>query len=90
MRLNTYESEAIPDVFVTFPSVEAASIIGSVDKLAALELQVVRARYTLDSQARHAAFAEFVAIEIALSGYAVHGFDLAFGHRARPRPRRAS
>jgi hypothetical protein len=87
MRVNTYESAAIPDVFVTFPSVEAASIIAAVDKLAALELQLVRARYTLDTHDKNAAFAEFVAVEIALSGYAVHGFDVAFEQRRHPRPR---
>lgn len=81
MRLNTYESTAIPGVFVTFPSVEAESIIASVDKLAALQLQLVRPRYTVDANAGNAAFAEFVAVEIALSGYAVHGFDLAFDPR---------
>ena len=89
MRLNTYRSASRPDVFVTFPSVEASSIIASVDKLAALQLQLVRPHYTLASDARNAAFAEFVAAEIALSGYAVHGFDLAFEQRTLPRtPRR--
>lgn len=89
MRLNTYRSASRPDVFVTFPSVEASSIIASVDRLSALQLQLVRPHYTLASDSRNAAFVEFVAAQIALSGYAVHGFDHAFEQRALPRtPRR--
>jgi hypothetical protein len=77
MNLDTYESGAIPDVFVTIPSAGAAATIASVKKLAALRLRLVRARYTLRSNAANAAFVKFVGTQIASSGYALHGFDLA-------------
>ena len=86
MNLDTYQSAAIPDVFVTCPSVEARWTIASVDKLSALRLELVRPRYTLSSTTHNTAFVEFVNAEIALSGYAVHGFDLAFEQWLRPRP----
>jgi hypothetical protein len=77
MNLDTYESGAIPDVFVTIPSVGALATIASTRKLAALRLRLVRSRYSLASSAGNAAFAKFVGAEIASSGYAMHGFDLA-------------
>ena len=67
----------IPDVFVTIPSVGALATIASVKKLAALRLRLVRARYTLRSNAGNAAFVKFVGTQIAESGYAMHGFDIA-------------
>lgn len=85
MNLDTYESAAIPDVFVTLPSMEAATTLLAVDKLAVLRLCLVRRSYTLHSDARNRAFVEFVRGEIADNGYAVHGFNLAFEQRVRPR-----
>jgi len=78
MNLDTYESAALLDVFVTLPTVEARSMIALVDKLAALKLRLVRGSYTLASDAATGAFRELVMTEIAACGYAVHGFDLAF------------
>jgi hypothetical protein len=77
MNLDTYESAALLDVFVTLPSAEARTMIAMVDKLAALELRLVRSSYTLASDAS-GAFRELVLTGIATCGYAVHGFDLAF------------
>jgi len=77
MNLDTYESGVIPDVFVTIPSVGALATIASVKKLAALQLLPVRTRYTLHSNAGNAAFVKFVRTQIASSGYAMHGFDIA-------------
>jgi len=88
MNMDTYESAAIPDVFVTCPSAEARATLMAVDKLAALRLRLVRPGYTLDSDAGNKAFVEFVCAEIALSGYAVHGFNVAFDKRSRRRPLR--
>jgi hypothetical protein len=88
MNLDTYESGAIPDVFVTIPSVEALATIAAVEMLAALRLRLVRARYTLHSNAGNAAFVELVATQIALSGYAVHGFNLGFEQRLHSRASR--
>lgn len=82
MDLNTYESRAIADVFVTLPSAEAATIV-LVDKLAAMRLTLVRGGYCLDSRTDGETFLALVSEGIANSGYAVHGFDLAFlDHRA--------
>lgn len=82
MRLNTYESAAIPDVFVTVPSAEARTTIALVDKLAALRLHLVRGSYTISGDCRNRPFLDLVSSEIAQSGYAVHGFDLAFDRGA--------
>jgi hypothetical protein len=87
MNLDTYESAAIPDVFVTIPSAEASAVIATVDKLRALKLHVVRHGYALRSDSRNAAFVEWVNTQIGASGYAVHGFDLGFEQRARARKR---
>ena len=78
MNLDTYQSAAIPDVFVTVPSAEARALLVAVDKLVALRLRLVRPCYRLFSDAGNGAFMEFVSAEIALSGYAVHGFNVAF------------
>jgi hypothetical protein len=85
MNLDTYESAAIPDVFVTMPSAEARTTIATVQKLAALRLHLIRHGYTLRCDLRNRAFAELISTQIATSGYAVHGFDLGFEERTRPR-----
>jgi hypothetical protein len=85
MNLDTYESAAIPDVFVTIPSAEARTTIATVDKLGALRLHLVRHGYRLRSDLRNRAFVDLVSTEIALRGYAVHGFDVGFEQRASPR-----
>ena len=85
MNLDTYESDAIPDVFVTIPSVEARTTIATVDKLGALRLHLVRHDYRLRSNLRNCAFVELVSTEIATRGYAVHGFDVGFEQRASAR-----
>jgi len=81
MNLNTYESAAIPDVFITTSSVEAGSVIGLVDKLSALQLRLVRGDYSLRGDANDLHFLELVTAGIAESGYAVHGFDVAAERR---------
>jgi len=85
MNVDTYESAAIPDIFVTVPSVEARTTLVAVDRLAALRLHLVRPRYTLLSEGGNTAFVEFVSAEIALSGYALHGFNVAFEQRRATR-----
>ena len=42
-------------------------------------------RYTLLSEGGNTAFVEFVSAEIALSGYALHGFNVAFEQRRATR-----
>jgi len=78
MNLDTYESAAVLDVFVTLPTAEARTMIAVVDKLAALKLRLVRSSYTIAPDASAGAFRELVLTEIATCGYAVHGFDIAF------------
>lgn len=78
MRLNTYESRALPDVFVTMPSAEASSILALVDRLRHLGLELVRDGYTPAQGGPECSFAALIATQIADHGYAVHGFDLAF------------
>ena len=85
MNLDTYESAAVPDVFVTVPSAEAGTTIAMVDMLVALRLSLVRPHYKLVSDARMDAFRELVLTEIAACGYAVHGFDVAFEDRRQRR-----
>jgi hypothetical protein len=75
--LNTYRSTASPAVYVTMPAREAAAIIAIVDRLEPMRLTPVRCGYTLSDDG-DMAFREFVTIEIAATGYAVHGFDPAF------------
>lgn len=93
MNLDTYESDSLPGVFVTLPSVEARTTIATVDRLSALRLRPVRTGYTLRSDPTNAAFFEMIATELAATGYAVHGFDVAFGQQERapvqPGPPRA-
>ena len=92
MQLNTYESGALRDVFVTVPSAEAQMTLAVVDKLAKLRLKLVRHGYTVSDDSRNLPFLEFVSMEIAASGYAVHGYDLAFDDDTwrPPPPRRAA
>jgi hypothetical protein len=90
MNVDTYESDAIPDVFVTLPTAEASAVIATVDKLRALRLHVVRHGYALRPDSRNAAFVEWINTQIAASGYAVHGFDLGFEQRARARKQAGS
>jgi hypothetical protein len=85
MNLDTYESAAVRDVFVTIPSAEARMTIAMVDKLAALRLRLVRSSYTLACNAPACAFRDLVLTDIAACGYAVHGFDIAFEHRRQRR-----
>ena len=74
MDLNTYRSRAQPDVFVTMPTREAPAIMEFVEELLALRLMPVRSGYPLSRHARDTTFLEFVTAEIALRGYAIHGF----------------
>jgi hypothetical protein len=90
MKLDTFESDAIPDVFVTLPSAEARTTIIAVEKLAALRLRVVRPGYTVRSGTGHAAFVDLICTQIADSGYALHGFDLAFTRDSSADPDRSS
>jgi len=84
MRLNTYESRAIPDVFVTLPRTEARSLIAMVDKLTALRLRLFRGDYTISEESDDLHFLELVTTRIAEDGYVLHGFDVAVG-RGEPR-----
>ena len=77
MYLSTYESGAIPGVFVTLPSAEARFIIAIVDELSALSLNIVRARYTVSGEDNDLDFLELVTMRIAENGYAVHGLEVA-------------
>ena len=78
MQLNTYESAARPDVFVTMPTVEAGSIMMVVDRLIDLRLNLVRKGYTLCVDSHHLPFLKFVTWEIGAQGYAIHGSNPAF------------
>jgi hypothetical protein len=79
MHLNTYESAAIPDVFVTLPSNEAPFVIAMVDTLTAMQLRLFRGDYTVSGEPADLEFLELVTTRIADKGYALHGFDLAVG-----------
>lgn len=74
MDFNTYRSRAKPDVFVTMPTREAAAIMAFVDELHVLRLAPLRCNYTMSDHPRDTSFLEFVTAEIALRGYAIHGF----------------
>ncbi len=87
MKLNTYESRTVHDVFVTVPTAEAVATIGMVGKLRALRLKLVRRDYVVSDRPLDLHFLELVSMEIATSGYAIHGFDLAFDEAASRRPR---
>jgi hypothetical protein len=82
MHLSTYESGAIPGVFVTLPSTEARFIIAMVEQLSALSLRIVRAEYTVSGEENDLKFLELVTMRIAENGYAVHGFDVAVARGA--------
>ena len=76
MELNIYESDAVPDLFVTVPSAEADATLAIVDRLASLRFKLVRQRYRL-SRTVDRDFLARVATEIAAHGYALHGFEPA-------------
>ena len=90
MQLNTYQSAADPEVYVTLPSVEAAAIFAIVQELAPMHLAPIRCGYTLSDTLCDTTFKELVTFEIAANGYAVHGRDAAFAQRAEPRGRRSA
>ncbi|MEP7069887.1 MAG: hypothetical protein ABI789_11620 [Usitatibacter sp.] len=75
MKLSTYQSSSFPGTFVTLPSAEASATIGIVDKLARLELSIVRLGYELPAF-DHSPIAGMVMAEISQTGYAVHGVAL--------------
>jgi hypothetical protein len=72
--LNTYRSRAQPDVFVTMPTREAPAIMAYVEELHVLRLIPLWSNYPLSRHARDTSFLEFVTAQIALRGYAIHGF----------------
>lgn len=74
VELNTYRSRAQPDVFVTMPTREAAALTTFVEELLALRLIPLCSSYPLSRHARDMPFLEFVTAQIALRGYAIHGF----------------
>ena len=77
MNLDTYESGALANVFVTLPSREAACTIDAVDELGALDLRLLRGGYTLADEPGNLDFRAFVLERIAAIGYAIHGYDVA-------------
>lgn len=77
MRLNTYQSGHRPHLFVTICTVEAQSVIASVEALSALGLRGVRMDYPMPDDLRDTRFRELVSTGIAKDGYAVHGFERA-------------
>lgn len=84
MNFNTYESRAISDVFVTIRSEEARAAIATVHTLAALRLRPLRTGYGVVSPP-HEAFVIAVCDQIVARGFALHGFDIAFERRLKPR-----
>jgi hypothetical protein len=85
--LDTYESRAIADVFVTVRTVEAQAALATVDLLGALRLEHYRSAYQAAPPPPHQVFFSNVASEIVERGFALHGFDLAFERRRQPRPK---
>jgi hypothetical protein len=85
VTLNTYESRAIADVFVTLRAVEAEATLATVDVLGALRLERYRAGYETVPPPPHEVFFRMVTSEITARGFALHGFDLAFERRRRRR-----
>jgi hypothetical protein len=85
VMLNTYESRAIADVFVTLRAVEAAGALATVDILGALQLEGYRPGYEAVPPPPHEMFFRMVTSEITERGFALHGFDVAFERRARRR-----
>jgi hypothetical protein len=75
MNVDTYRSARIEGLFVTLASAGSEGIVGIVDELAMLDLEVVRRDDELTCEERHAGFARFVMTEIFLQGYAAHGWD---------------
>ena len=71
--LNTYQSEALPHVFVTMPAAEAEATLAMVDHLRWMRLKLVRRHY----RPAGADFLASVSTQIAACGYALHGFERA-------------
>lgn len=77
--LNTYQSEALPHVFVTIPAAEAEATLAMVDHLRWMRLKLVRRRY----RPTGGDFLARVSTQILARGYALHGFErAAHGDRA--------
>ena len=72
MILDTYRSGAVSDTYVTLPSACAAVTVGFLDRLVALDLQLVQRNFCFPQASENEPLARFVLTEIALQGYAVH------------------
>jgi hypothetical protein len=77
-KLDTYESEVVPGVFITVPSATAASTIAVVEGLDALRLHLCKHAYRVPEELCDAPFVVSVLTQIVDKGYALHGRDEAF------------
>lgn len=73
MKLSTYASRSIPECFVTLPAATAASTIGVVDRLGALQLVLFKAAYGLPEALCDSPFVVAMMSQIVDQGYALHG-----------------
>jgi hypothetical protein len=85
MELNTYESAASPQTFVTIPTMAASSTLRLVEDLVALRLSVIKHGYSFPDAACESPFARSVLTQIVDRGYALHGQDRSFAGALLPK-----
>lgn len=81
VTLDTYQSRAIADVFVTVRAVEARCVVACAGLLGPLRLEGYRRGYEIATLPCHDDFFRRVAADITARGFALHGFDVAFERR---------